>query len=103
MRQKGLYITLRQKRFPIHPIPRLGISSYGERILGCPTYNFFSPHSYHVSSREVCYLLYRRAKQLRIPDLLKNHRHPRKRTRDKIAVAQSKAWKKRCVRAFAPL
>lgn len=42
------------------------------------------------------------AKQFKMPDLLKNHTQPRNRTNDNAAVAQSKAWKKRCVRLSAP-
>lgn len=37
------------------------------------------------------------AKQFKMPDLLKNHTQPRNRTNDNAAVAQSKAWKNRCV------
>lgn len=100
MRLKGLYIKLRQRNFPIHP----WVSSYGESILVRTAYNFFSlPFIISPQERYAIYPLYRRAKQFRIPDLLKNHRHPRKRTRDNMAVAQSKAWKKRCVREFVPL
>lgn len=97
---------LRQRKFPIHPIPPPPwVSSYGESLSSRnDIHSSLSPFSI-ISSHEryAIPFLYRRAKQLRIPDLLRNHRHPRKRTRDRIAVAQSNAWKKRCVRAFAPL
>src|SRR5271156_4654378 len=43
------------------------------------------------------------AKQHMIPVLPKNQQHPIKRTNDKAAIVQSKAWKKRAVRTVALL
>lgn len=43
------------------------------------------------------------AKQHMIPVLPKNQQHPIKRTIDKAAIVQSKAWKKRAVRTVALL
>ena len=40
-------------------------------------------------------------KHASIPDLPKNQRQPKKRTKERTAVAHSKAWKKRAVREVA--
>ena len=93
IRNLRLSPTRTQGILVFQPHRRTGESHTGVNFLGGVSQSLFC--AAHIIGQ--CHEHYLLAKQFKMPDLLKNHKQPRNRTNDNAAVAQSKAWKKRCV------